>query len=63
MLAVKSEKSNNRSFFADEMLKVNNRNNPALDRKGSENRQPCRHLMVRAIKSGQSAQSARRQFH
>ena len=39
MLEAKSENSSNKSLFADEKLKANNRDNPALDRKGNGTRQ------------------------
>ena len=38
-LATKTDNSSNESVFADEKHKANNRNNPALDRKGSGTRQ------------------------
>ena len=39
MLEAKTENSSNESLFADEKPKANNRNNPALDRKGNSTRQ------------------------
>ena len=41
MLEAKTDNSSNESLFPDEKLKANNRNNPALDRKGSGTRQSC----------------------
>ena len=39
MLEAKTNNSSDESLFADEKPKANNRNNPALDRKGSRARQ------------------------
>ena len=39
VLEAKTDNNNNESLFADENPKANNRNNPALDRKGSRTRQ------------------------
>ena len=39
MLEAKTDNSSNESLFPGEKPKANNRNNPALDRKGSGNRQ------------------------
>ena len=39
VLESKADKSSNESLYADEKPKANNRNNPALDRKGSRTRQ------------------------
>ena len=39
MLKAKTDNSSYESLFADEKPKPNNRNNPALDRKGSRTRQ------------------------
>ena len=40
MLGAKTDNSNDQSLFADvEKPKANNKNNPALDRKGSDTRQ------------------------
>ena len=41
MLEAKTENISDEGLFADKKPKVNNRTNPALDRKGSENRQNC----------------------
>ena len=57
-LEAKTDKSSDESLFEDEKLKANNRNNPALDRKGNSIR---KHLMVRAIHRAQSAQHVERQ--
>ena len=59
MLEAKTDNSSDESLFADvDMPKANNRNNPALGRKGSG----TRHLIVRAIERGQSAQCTERQL-
>ena len=42
MLEAKTDNSNNESLFIDKMPKVNNRNNPALDRKGNRTGQSCK---------------------
>ena len=52
-LEAKIDNSSDESSFADEKPKANNRNNPALYRKGSNTRQS--HLTVTANKRGQSA--------
>ena len=39
MLEAKTDDSSNESLFADVKPKANNRNNPALDRKGNSTRQ------------------------
>ena len=39
MLEAKTDSSSNESFFAVEKPEANNRNNPALDRKGNGTRQ------------------------
>ena len=39
MLEAKTDNSSNESLFADVKPKANNRNNPALDRKGNGTRQ------------------------
>ena len=41
MLEAKSIKSSDESLFADVKPKANNRNIPALDRKGNRTRQSC----------------------
>ena len=41
MLKAKTHNSSNERLFADEKPKANNRNNPALDRKGTSIRQSC----------------------
>ena len=39
MLEEKTDNSSDEGLFADEKPKANNRNNPALDRKGNDTRQ------------------------
>ena len=39
VLETKTENGSNESSFPDEKFKANNRNNPAIDRKGSRTRQ------------------------
>ena len=41
MLDSKTDKRNNESLFIDERPKANNRNNPAIDRKGNGTRESC----------------------
>ena len=56
MLEAKTNNSRNDSLFLGESPKNNNRSNPALDIKGKRNQtEPCRQLMARTMKRGQSA--------
>ena len=41
VLKAKTDNSSDKSLFADDKSKANNKNNPALDRKGNGTRQSC----------------------
>ena len=58
-LEAKTDNHCDQSLFADEKPNASDKNNPALDRKGSDTRQnSADSLMVMATKRGQSAQCA-----
>ena len=52
VLEVKTDNSSNESLFPDEKPKANNKNNPALDRKGSRTRQSADTWWLGPLKGG-----------